>query len=116
MKLHFSDIKPRVSVWVGWGHCADLVAVDHEMVCCRERLEDHHPAGAGGPLEQGVSQLGYVDVHLIGALDQVWRTQREGEIGHCVCVCASPPPLSLSISENSVAWVNISTQRSRMNQ
>lgn len=50
---------------------AHLIAVDHEVVCGDERLEDHHPARAGGPLKQWVSQLGNVHIHLIGAMDQV---------------------------------------------
>ena len=48
---------------------ADLIAVDHQMVCGGEGLEHHNPAGAGGPLEQGVSQLRDVHIHLICALN-----------------------------------------------
>lgn len=49
----------------------DLIAVDHQMVCGGEGLEDNHPAGVGGPLKQCVSQLRDVHIHLICALNQV---------------------------------------------
>lgn len=49
----------------------DLVAVDHEMVCGCQGLEDNHPAGVGGPFKQCVSQLRDVHIHFICALDQV---------------------------------------------
>lgn len=50
---------------------SDLIAIDHQMVCGCEGLEDNHPAGVGGPLKQRVSQLGNVHVHLVGAVDQI---------------------------------------------
>jgi hypothetical protein len=31
---------------------AHLIAIDHEVLCGDEGLEDHHPAGVGGPLKQ----------------------------------------------------------------
>lgn len=49
----------------------DLIAVDHQMVCGGEGLEDNHPAGVSGPLKQCVSQLRDVHIHLICALNQV---------------------------------------------
>lgn len=55
-----------VCVWGGY-----LVAIDHEVMCGDQRFEHNHPAGVGGPLEQRVGQLGNVDVHLIGAVDQI---------------------------------------------
>ncbi len=48
-----------------------LVAIDHQMVCGVEGLEDNHPAGVGGPLKQCISQLRDVHIHLICALNQV---------------------------------------------
>ena len=53
-----------------------LVAVHHEVVGGNERFEDHHPAGVGCALKQRVRQLGNVHVHLIGAVDQIWRAQK----------------------------------------
>lgn len=72
---------------------ADLIAVDHKVVCGDERFEHDHPAGVGGALEQSVSQLRDVDIHLVGALDQIWWERVEG--GQCVnnsncqsvCIC-----------------------------
>lgn len=55
---------------------ADLIAIDHQMVCSGERLEDNHPAGAGSPLKQGISQLRDVHIHLVGALNQVCRSEK----------------------------------------
>lgn len=49
----------------------DLIAVDHQVVCGGQGLEDDHPAGVGGPLKQCVSQLRDVHIHLIRALNQV---------------------------------------------
>lgn len=51
----------------------DLVAVDHEVMCRDEGLEDDHPAGVGGPLKQRVSQLRNVHVHLVGTVDQIYK-------------------------------------------
>lgn len=51
---------------------ADLVAVDHNVVCGDEGFEQDHPAGVGGALKQRVGQLRDVNIHLIGALDQIW--------------------------------------------
>lgn len=56
---------------VAGGGGTHLIAIDHEVVCGDQRLEHYHPAGVGGPLEQRVGQLGNVDVHLVGAVDQV---------------------------------------------
>lgn len=50
---------------------ADLIAIDHQMVCSGEGLEDNHPARVGGPFKQRVSQLRDVYIHLICALNQV---------------------------------------------
>lgn len=50
----------------------DLVAIDHEMVSGDEGFEHDHPAGVGGALEQRVSQLRDVYIHLICALNQIW--------------------------------------------
>lgn len=50
---------------------SDLIAIDHQMVCGCEGLEDNHPAGVRGPLKQCVSQLRDVHIHLICALNQV---------------------------------------------
>jgi len=52
-------------------HPAHLIAVDHEVLCGDEGLEDHHPASVGGPLKQRVRQLRNVHVHLVGAVDQI---------------------------------------------
>lgn len=49
------------------------------MVCGDERLEDHDPAVAGRALQQRVCQVWDADVQLIGAVDQVWRTQRAAD-------------------------------------
>lgn len=54
-----------------------LIAVDHEVVCGDKGLEHDHPAGVGGPLKQGVRQLGNVHVHLVGAVDQIFRRHRK---------------------------------------
>lgn len=43
------------------------------MVCGDERFEDHNPATVGGSLKQSVGQLGHVHIHLIGAVNQVWK-------------------------------------------
>lgn len=43
------------------------------MVCCDEGFEDDHPAGVGGPFEQRVGQLRNVHVHLVGAVDEIYR-------------------------------------------
>lgn len=55
----------------GGNHLAYLIAIDHQMVCGGERLEDNHPAGVGGPFKQCVSQLRDVHIHLICALNQI---------------------------------------------
>lgn len=67
--------------WRGWCVCAwvcvcipYLVAVHHEVVGGNEGFEDHHPAWVGCSLEKSVCQLGNVDVHLIGAVDQICST------------------------------------------
>lgn len=54
---------------------AHLVAVHHEVVRGNERFENHDPAVAGRALQQRVCQVGDADVQLIGAVDQVWRTE-----------------------------------------
>jgi len=54
------------------GRVSDLIAIDHNVVCGDERFKHDHPAGVGGALEQRVSQLRDVHIHLIGALDQIW--------------------------------------------
>lgn len=51
----------------------DLIAIDHEVVCCNEGFEDDHPAGVGGPLKQGVSQLRNVHIHLVGTVDEIYK-------------------------------------------
>lgn len=51
--------------------CPDLIAIDHQLVCGGEGLEDYHPASVGGPLKKCFSQLRDVDIHFICALDQV---------------------------------------------
>lgn len=56
---------------------AHLVAIHHEVVCGDERFENHYPAVAGCALQQCVRQVGDADVQLIGAVDQVWRTQKK---------------------------------------
>lgn len=58
-------------------YSAHLVAVHHEVVCGDERFENHYPAVAGCTLQQCVCQVGDADVHLIGAVDQVWRTEKK---------------------------------------
>lgn len=63
-----------------------LVAIDHEVMCCDERLEDNHPAGVGGPLEQRVGQLRDVHVHLIGALNQIYNKKCKRNVKLVVCV------------------------------
>ena len=55
---------------------AHLVAVHHEVVCGDERFENHYPAVTGCALQQCVCQVGDADVQLIGAVDQVWNTQK----------------------------------------
>lgn len=54
-----------------------LVAVHHEVVGGDKGFEDHHPAGVGRALEQRVRQLGNVHVHLIGAVDQIWKKKKK---------------------------------------
>lgn len=61
---------------------AHLVAIHHEVVCGDERFENHYPAVAGCALQQCVRQVGDADVQLIGAVDQVWRTQNKKYLGH----------------------------------
>lgn len=58
-------------------HRAHLVAVHHEVVCGDERFENHDPAVAGRALQQRVCQVGDADVQLIGAVDQVWGTEKK---------------------------------------
>lgn len=50
-----------------------LITVHHEVMCCDQGLEDHDPAGVGGPLKQRVCQLRDVDVHLIGTMYQIYK-------------------------------------------
>lgn len=50
-----------------------LVSIHHKVVGGDKGFEDHHPAGIGRALKQRVSQLGNVHVHLIGAVDQIWK-------------------------------------------
>lgn len=50
---------------------ADLIAIDHQVVCGGEGFKHNHPAGVGSPLKQGVSQLRDVHVHLVCALNQI---------------------------------------------
>lgn len=65
---------------------AHLVAVHHEVVCGDERFENYYPAVTGCALHQRVCQVGDADVQLIGAVDQVWRTQsRGGKKSMCEC-------------------------------
>lgn len=47
-----------------WGSRANLVAMDTHVVSGDEGLEDDHPAGIGGSLEQRVGHLR--DVHVGG--------------------------------------------------
>lgn len=49
----------------------DLIAIDHEMMRSDEGFEDDYPAGVGGPLEQRVSQLRNVHVHLVSTVDEI---------------------------------------------
>lgn len=58
-------------------HPAHLVAVHHEVMCGDERFENHDPAVAGRALQQRVCQVGDADVQLIGAVDQVWGTEKK---------------------------------------
>lgn len=51
----------------------DLIPIDHEVMCRDEGFEDDHPAGVGGPLEQRVSQLRNVHVHLVGTVDEIYK-------------------------------------------
>lgn len=53
-----------------------LVAIHHEVVGSDKGFEDHHPAGVGCALKQRVCQLRNVDVHLIGAVDQIWQREK----------------------------------------
>lgn len=55
---------------------AYLAAVHHEVVCGDERFENHNPAVARRALQQRVGQMGDANVQLIGAVDQVWGTQK----------------------------------------
>lgn len=50
---------------------ADLVAIDHQMVCGGEWFKHNHPAGVGSSLKQRVSQLRDVHVHLVCVLNQI---------------------------------------------
>lgn len=50
---------------------ADLVAIDHQVVCGDEWFKHNHPAGVGSPLKQRVSKLRDVHVHLVCALNQI---------------------------------------------
>lgn len=64
-----------------------LVAVHHEVVGGNQGFEDHHPAGVGRPLKQRVRQMGDVNIHVIGAVDEIWRGGEEREIegrGHTI--------------------------------
>lgn len=52
------------------------------MVCGDERFENHDPAVAGRALQQRVCQVGDADVQLIGAVDQVWGTEKKNNTSH----------------------------------
>lgn len=54
----------------------DLITIDHEVVCRDEGFEDDYPAGISGPLEQRVSQLRNVHVHLIGTVDEIYKEEK----------------------------------------
>lgn len=69
---------------------ADLVAVDHQVVCGGEGFKHNHPAGVGSPLKQGVSQLRDVHVHLVGALNQIWGENKASNRNECPAL--QPPP------------------------
>ncbi len=58
------------------GRNAHLISIHHYVVCSDERFEDHNPAAVGGSFKQSVGQLGHVHIHLIGAVDQVWKHMR----------------------------------------
>lgn len=63
-----------------WACSAHLVAVHHKVVCGDERFKHHYPAVTGCALQQCVCQVGNADVQLIGAVDQVWRTQENNNV------------------------------------
>ena len=72
---------------------ANLVAVDTHVMGGDEGLEDDHPAGVGGSLEQRVSHLGDVHVGGVGGWHQVCNTatqkkHRHSQISYIIAVGA----------------------------
>lgn len=59
------------------GLCTYFIAVHAHVVGGDEGLEDHHPAGVGGPLEKRVGHLGDVHVGGVGGRHQVCKRQRD---------------------------------------
>ncbi len=78
MELKLKDIKVYTSM-CACGE-ADLITVDHNVVCGDEGFEQDHPAGVGGALEQRVGQLRDVHIHLIGAMDQTCKTKMKESV------------------------------------
>lgn len=57
-----------------------LVAIHHEVVGGDQGFEHHHPARVGRPLKQRVRQMGDVNVHVVGAVDEIWRDEIEEKV------------------------------------
>lgn len=85
-KLLFSSRNCVLQALPGRSHfagvqSAHLVAVHHEVVRGDERFENHYPTVAGRPLQHRVCQVWDADVQLIGAVDQVWKTEEKKNTG-----------------------------------
>ncbi len=74
---------------------ADLITVDHNVVCGDEGFEQDHPAGVGGALEQRVGQLRDVHIHLIGAMDQTCKTKMKEVSVFIIQTVSTSQPLYL---------------------
>ena len=76
-ELHCTRCDPSARV-----STTNLVAVDTHVMGGDEGLEDDHPAGVGGSLEQRVSHLGDVHVGGVGGWHQVCNTAAKGKHHH----------------------------------
>ncbi len=71
-----------LSNWSAQAEATNLVAVDTHVMGGDEGLEDDHPAGVGGSLEQRVSHLRDVHVGGIGGRHQVCNTDSHTDTPH----------------------------------